>query len=546
MNGDMDAQGTGRAPVFARRGMIATGHPLASAAGLRVLTDGGNAVDAALAASGVLGVVQPMMSGLGGDTFIVLWRAAKGRAYALNGSGVGPYAATRDWFTARGHQQMPLRGMLSVSVPGAVDAMVAALERWGSGRFPLRRLLEPAIEYAESGFPVAWKVAGWIGQAASVLASYPSSAKIYLPDGRPPRPGDTLVNPDLARSLRAVAGGGRDEFYKGDVAKRIAAYLRDHGGLLTEREFAEHASEVYEPIRTDYRGLTVCTTAPPSQAVILLEMLNILEGYPPEELRWGTARAIHLMVEAKKLAVADRLAYLGDPRVVEAPLETLLSKEFAQRRRREIDVRAARPAVAAGALPEAVGETTYLCAADGEGNIISMITSLSASFGCGEVVEGTGIMLNNRAGRGFTLDEGHPNCIAPGKRTMHTLMPFLALRDGRPVLTWGTPGGDGQPQWNAQVLSAIVDGHIEPQAAVELPRWTSFPTTDPTHLPAPFDLRMEAGFPPQTLAELEELGHDLKHLPARSTLGGMQAIKIGEGVYEGASDPRVDGCAIGY
>jgi len=546
MNADMSVLSTGRAPVFARRGIIATGHPLASAEGLRILMEGGNAVDAALAASGVLGVVQPMMSGLGGDTFLVLWRAAEGRAYALNGSGVAPQAATREWFTSRGHAQMPLRGMLSVSVPGAVDAMATALERWGSGRFTLSRLLERAIHYAEDGFPVARRVAGWIGEAAPALARYPASAKIYLPRGRPPRPGDTLLNPDLGRSLRAVADGGRDEFYRGEVAKRVAAYMRDHGGLLTAREFAEHTSEVHEPIRTDYRGLTVCTTAPPSQAVILLEMLNILEGFPPEELRWGTAQAVHLMVEAKKLAVADRLAYFGDPRMIENPLETILSKEFASRRRGEIDPRRAQPVAAAGALPEAVGETTYLCAADGGGNVVSMITSLSALFGCGEVIEGTGFMLNNRAGRGFTLEEGHPNCIAPGKRTIHTLMPLLALRDGRPALAWGTPGGDGQAQWNAQVFSAIVDSQVELQAAVELPRWTSFPTTDPAHLPAPFELRLEAEFPAQTVSELEALGHDIKHLAARSTLGGMQAIKMGESVYEGGSDPRVDGCAIGY
>jgi gamma-glutamyltranspeptidase/glutathione hydrolase len=542
----MNVQSLGRQPVFARHGIVATGHPLASAAGLRVLTEGGNAMDAAIAAAAVLGVVQPMMSGLGGDTFLVLWHAHERRAYALSGSGIAPYAADREWFASRGLQQMPLRGMLSVSVPGAVDAMVEAGERWGSGRFSLSRLLEPAVDYAENGFPVARRVAGWIADFASVLSRFPTSAKIYLPGGRPPQAGETLANPDLARSLRAVAEGGREAFYRGDLAERIAVYMRDHDGLLTEREFAEHASEVYEPIRTDYRGYTVCTTAPPSQAVILLEMLNILEGFAPEELRWGTAQAVHLMVEAKKLAVADRLAYLGDPRMVDAPLETMLSKGFAERRRREINVRTATAVSAAGALPEAVGDTTYLCAADGAGNVVSMITSLSAAFGCGEVIDGTGIVLNNRAGRGFTLDEGHPNCIAPGKRTMHTLMPFLALRDGTPWLAWGTPGGDGQPQWNTQAFSAIVDSGIELQAAVELPRWTSFPTTDPASLPAPFELRVEAGFPPETLRELEVLGHDVRHVAARSTLGGMQAIKVGDQTYEGASDPRVDGCAIGF
>ena len=532
--------------MFAHRGIVAAGHPLASAAGLRVLMDGGNAVDAALAAAGVLGVVQPMMSGLGGDTFLVHWRANEGRVYALNGSGIAPYGATREWFVSRGHRKMPLRGMLAPSVPGAVDAMTTALERWGSGRFSLSRLLDPAIEYAEQGFPVARRVAAWIAEAAPVLGQYPASAAVYLPGGRPPAPGDRLRNPDLARSLRAVAAGGRDVFYRGELATRIAAYMHEHGGLHTAREFAEHASEIHDPLRTDYRGYTVCTTAPPSQAVILLEMLNILEGFSSEELRWGTPQAIHLMVEAKKLAVADRLAYLGDPRMVENPLEMLLSKEFASRRRAAIDRRAAQQSVPAGALRAGVGDTTYLCAADEAGSVVSMITSLSAAFGCGEVIEGTGILLNNRAGRGFTLEEGHPNCIAPGKRTMHTLMPFLALRGELPALAWGTPGGDGQPQWNAQAFSAFVDSGYEMQRVVELPRWTSSPTTDPARLPAPFELQMEAGFPPDTLRALEALGHTLRPAAVGEVTGGMQAIKVGDGIYEGASDPRVDGCAVGF
>jgi len=537
---------TGRAPVFSRRGIIATGHPLASAAGLHVLMRGGNAVDAALAAFGVLGIVQPMMSGLGGDTFIVLWRAADRKVVALSGSGVAPYAATAQWFRSRGYAKMPLRGMLAVSVPGAVDAMAVALARWGSGRFTLAHLLEPAIAYAAEGFPVAERVAQWIRQSEDILARYPSSARIYLPAGRAPRAGEVLTNPDLARSLRLVAEGGAEVFYRGELASRLVRYCQEHGGLLSEREFAEHTSEVHEPIRTTYRGITVCTTAPPSQGVILLEMLNILEEFPPEDLRWGTARAVHLMVEAKKLAVADRLAYLGDPRQVRNPLEVLLSKEFASRRRRVIDPRRAQAAASAGGFPETVGDTTYLCAVDVEGNIVSFITSLSAIFGCGEVVDGTGILLNNRAGRGFTLEEGHPNCIAPGRRTMHTLMPFLALRGGTPWLAWGTPGGDGQPQWNLQAFSALVDSGIPLQAAVELPRWTSFPATDPANLPAPFELRAETGFPEDTLRELEAMGHVVRRLEPVDQPGGMQAIMLADGVYTGASDPRVDGCAVGF
>lgn len=542
----MSGRRTSRMPVFSRQGIVAAGHPLASAAGLRVLMQGGNAVDAAIATAGVLGVVQPMMSGLGGDTFIVLWCAGDRTLHALSGSGVAPDAATPEWFASRGYTKMPLRGMLSVSVPGAVDAMVTALQNWGSARFTLGALLEPAVEYAEQGFPVSAKVAAWIKESEEVLSRHPSSAKTYLIDGRAPRAGETLYNRDLARSLRAVASGGREKFYRGELARQIVAYCREHGGLFTEREFAEHSSDVYAPITTTYRGATVATTAPPSQAIIMLEMLNILEGFDPADLRWGTARAVHLMVEAKKLAVADRLAYLGDPRVVRAPLEVLLSKDFAERRRQEIDPRREQSEMPAGALPEAVGDTTYFCVADGEGNFVSYITSLSAIFGCGEVVEGTGIMLNNRAGRGFTLEPGHPNCIAPGKRTMHTLMPFLALKDGTPWLVWGTPGGDGQPQWNAQVFSAIVDSGYELQQAIELPRWTSFPSTDPAGLPAPYELRMEAGFPERTVRDLEAMGHDIRRLGSLQTVGGMQAIMVAGDTYIGGSDPRVDGCALGF
>ncbi len=547
MRGEEMAGGVrvGRSPVIARNGMVASGHPLASAAGLRVLMTGGNAIDAAVAIAGVLGVVQPMMSGLGGDTFFLYWHAGDQRVYALNGSGIAPYAASREWFVSRGHASMPLRGMLSPSVPGAVDAMATALRHWGSNRFALADLLRPAIQHAERGFPVAPRVAHWLATAAPVLAQYPSTAKIYLPRGRPPRTGEVLVNSDLGRSLRLIATEGPDTFYRGRLAKQLVRYCQDHGGLFTEQEFAEHHSDVYDPIHTDYRGLTVYTTAPPSQGVILLELLNMLEGVTPAQLRWGTPEAIHLMVEAKKLAVADRLAYFGDPRFVANPLSQLLSKEYAARRREAIDPRRAQTQVPAGALPEAVGDTTSFCVADSAGNLVSYITSLSASFGCGEVVEGTGILMNNRAGRGFTLQEGHPNSIAPGKRTMHTLMPFLAVRDMSPVLAWGTPGGDGQPQWNLQVFSNIVDGGFSVQEAIEAPRWMSFPTTDPATIAAPFELRVEDGFPDATLAALRSLGHAIRTMGEMESGGGAQVIAVNDGIYTGGSDPRVDGCAIG-
>jgi gamma-glutamyltranspeptidase/glutathione hydrolase len=544
--GEMGTGRLSRSPVLARRGMVAAGHPLASAAGVRVLTGGGNAVDAAVATAAVLGVVQPMMSGLGGDTFMLVYRPAEGKVHALNSSGIAPYAATLEEFRRRGYTKMPLRGMLAVAVPGAVEAMATAVERWGSGRFTLGQLLDPAIDYAEQGFPVAPKVASWIRQVADVIAEFPSTARAFMPQGNLPRAGDVLVLRDLARSLRAVAAGGREVFYRGELARQLTAYCQAHGGLLTMREFSEQRCDVYEPLSTTYRGLTVCTTAPPSQGIIVLEMLNILEGFAPAQLRWGTPEAVHLMVEAKKLAFADRLAYLGDPRFHNNPVAVLLSKEYAARRRDAIDPHRAQAEVPAGMVAERVGETTSFSVADAQGTVVSYITSLSANFGCGEVVEGTGILLNNRAGRGFVLQEGHPNSLGPGKRTMHTLMAFLALREGAPVLAFGTPGGDGQPQWNAQVFTNVVDGGLSVQEAIEAPRWLSLPGTDPANLPAPHELRLESGFAAETAATLAARGHVLTEMGEMEAGGGAQAIWIQGGVFHGGSDPRVDGCAIGY
>jgi gamma-glutamyltranspeptidase/glutathione hydrolase len=525
--------------------MVASGHPLASAAGFEVLASGGNAVDAAVAAAGVLGVVQPMMSGLGGDTFMLVYRRSEDRVWAINGSGPAPSGATREYFIERGHRQMPLRGMLSVSVPGAVAAMEEAVTRWGSGRFTLQRLLAPAVRYAEEGVPVARKVAGWFGEAADVLARYPTSAAVYLPGGRPPAEGDILVQRDLGASLRLVAAGGAEAFYRGPIAERIGAYVQDHGGLLSAADLGGYRVDVHTPLETTYRGITVCATAPPSQGFLLLEMLNILEGFEPET--WGSPDWVHRAVEAKKLAYADRLAAIGDPLFVSNPTGILLDKAYAARRRRAIDPNRTAEVPAPGLPAEVPGDTTYLCTADVEGNLVSYITSLSAAFGCGEIVEGTGIMLNNRAGRGFELRRDHPNCIAPGKRTMHTLAPYMAFRDGAPWLAWGTPGGDAQPQWNLQILLNLVEAGMDLQEAIEAPRWQSFPGTDPATVESAFELRIEEGYPAETLAELERRGHRLRPLTSLEGGGGAQAIMVDRerGIYRGASDPRVDGCAIG-
>lgn len=536
---------TGRSAVIARRAMVATGHPLASAAGIEVLSAGGNAVEAAVAVAAVLGVVQPMMCGLGGDTFMLVYMRRQDRVWGLNGSGPAPLAATREHFVERGLSRVPPHGTISASVPGAVAAMEKALQLWGSGRFSMKRLLDPAIRYAEEGAPLAPHVAEWTRESAPLLAQYPSSAAVFLPGGRPPAEGDILVQADLGGSLREVASGGAQAFYRGALATAICRYCRDHGGLLSTEDFERLQVEEHVPLQTTFRGATVFATAPPSQGFLLLEMLNILEGFEPEP--WGSADEIHRAVEAKKLAFADRLAYIGDPLFVRNPIGTLLDKSYAARRRREIDPLRAAPSCSGGLLPEADGDTTYFCVADVEGNLVSYITSLSALFGCGDLVEGTGIMLNNRAGRGFLLEEGHPNCIAPGKRTMHTLTPYMALRDGAPWLVWGTPGGDAQPQWNFQVLANLLHSGMDLQSAIEAPRWRSFPGADAGTLGGPFELRVEEGFPPESLAELERRGHAIRPMGALEG-GGAQAVLVDrrKGIYVGGSDPRVDGCAIGF
>src|SRR5215208_2743817 len=382
-----------RGVVMAPNGVVAAAHPLAAAAGLEALLSGGNAIDAALTTAGVMGVVQPMMSGLGGDTFLLYYQRAERRLWAINGSGPAPRALSVEYLQAHRNGHLPARGMLSAGVPGAVDAMCTALERWGSGQFDLPRILAPAIRYAEQGVPVGQGVAARWGPQRDVLAEYAGSDRVYLRDGHPYRAGDVLRLPELAASLRLVARGGREVFYRGELAEHIARYSREHGGLIDEADLAAYQCEVYEPISSSYRDYTVYTTAPPSQGAILLD--------------------------------------------------ALLSKYYATERRAAIHDDLALDIVAPGALPEAVGDTTYLCAADRDGNLVSLITSLSNPFGCADVVDGTGILLNNRVGRGFSVDPTHLNVVMPGKRTMHTLHCYMVFRGETPHLVGGTPGGDG-------------------------------------------------------------------------------------------------------
>lgn len=527
------------------RGMVASAHPLATLTGMTVLQRGGNAFDAAVAVAAAEGVVLPMMCGLGGDAFVVLHDARRREMVALNGSGVAAAGATREYYASRGLTKMPLDGVHSVGVPGAVGVYETLWKRYGT--LPWAELWAPAIRLAEDGLVITEHVSRRIAERADLLARYPHSARQFLPDGRPPAPGERWAAPDYARSLRAVAEDGADAIYRGELAGRLLAFLGSEGSTFVADDFARQETVVYAPIATDYRGLTVYETAPPSQGFLLLEQLNVLEGFDLAALSPVGADRVHLLVEAKKLAFADRNRYAGDPAAVRWPLDELISKAHAARRRGEIDPRRAR-APAGALLPEYAADTSYFAVVDGDGNAVSFIHSLSASFGSGVVAGNTGITLNNRVGRGFTLEEGHPNVLAPGKRTMHTLNAYLICRDGRPWLVGGTPGGDQQTQWSAQVITNVVDHGMSLQEAVEAPRWFSFPGTDPATLGEPAVVRLEGRIPEATRRELAERGHAVETLGPWSGGGAVQLIQLdpARGVLRGASDPRAGGVALGF
>lgn len=531
--------------VYGRRGMICSNSPLAASAGLKVLHEGGNAFDAALAVAAVETVTLVPMCSLGGDSFVLLYDAATGMMTGVNSSGVAATGATGEFYRAQGYRTMPLEGPHAVSVPGEVAAWEAMHQRFCTK--PFAQLLDSAIGYAEEGFPVPPGIGRNFASNAAKLAQFPATAAVYMRQGTPPREGDTLVNRDLAGSLRVIADGGAEAFYRGPLTRQMVAGLRAGGGLFTEADFAGHEAEIYTPIATTYRGYTVHQTRPPSQGFLLLEMLNVLEGFDVASLGYNSPEAIHLMVEAKKIAYADRNRVAGDPRVVDWPLDELISKPYADARRQEISPDRVNTRLAALQPVEVDGDTTYFCVADAAGNSVSWIHSLSHAFGSGYVAKGTGLVFNNRAGRGFRLTPGHPNEIAPGKRAMHTLNCYLVTQAGQPVIIGGTPGGDFQPQCGLQILTQLIDGGADPQAAVEAPRWWSFPGTDPATLDHEMELRVEAEMPEATVQGLEALGHRVVRRQPGVYDGKVQLIvrDPARGVLKGASDPRGDGQAVG-
>lgn len=540
-------------PTYATRGMVAAAHPLTVEAGLYILRQGGNAIDAAVAAGLTAAVVMPEMCGLGGDLFAVVHRpggkganGGRGEIVSVQGSGISPRGASLEHMRKNGQNggaQMAYQGPLSISVPGMVDAYFALLSRFGSKQFA--EVAQPAVAHARDGFAVMPLGAESLAGSAAVLARDPAAAAIFLPEGRPVAAGERLIQSDLAKTLESLGADGVESFYRGKIAREITGYLNSVGGLLSTDDFADHATAFTDPIATTYRGQTVYQTAIPSQGLILLESLNIIER---AEIGVSlTAADIHVMVEAKKLAYADRLAYAADALFHETPIELLLSKPWAAGRFAAIDSYSAATDVRGGEFND--GDTTYLSVIDRDGMMVSLIQSVSSSFGSGVVGGDTGVVLNNRVGRGFSLVEGHPNVYAPGKKTMHTLNCFLiADETGQPVLVGGTPGGDGQPQWNMQMISALVDRKLDVQAAIEQPRWTSLPGTDPGSIDAAFTLAIESRMSADIVQELEQLGHAVTRQAGWNGGGSAQLIARNPqtGVLIGGTDTRVEGAALGY
>lgn len=541
---------TSHSPVLTTRGLVGSASPLAGAVGAQVLREGGNAFDAAVAVAAAEGVTLPMMCGIGGEVFALLYHAASGKLYGVSGSGRAPMGASRGYFVSRGYAKMPADGPLTPAVPGEVHAWQAVLDRFGTR--PLAQLLEPAIGLAAEGFPLQVRAASYFAKPYyDKLAKYPTTARVFIkPDGSPYELGDVLVQPDLARSLRRIADGGPDEFYRGALGREIAKGVADGGGLLDEADLAAQETLVYDaPPSVQFHGRTVYATGLPSQGVLTLELLSLLDGFDLAALGHNTAACIHTMVEAKRLAFADRLAYVGDPEFVRVPMAELLSPEYAERRRRAIDPERAGAVVPAGELAHSAAptpSTSYFNVVDREGNAVSFIHSLSAYFGSGFVAGDTGILLNDRAGRGFYLDEGHVNVIAPGKRTINTIHNYMVFEDGRPVLIGGTPGGDNQPQWNAQAISNVLDHGMDVQQAADAPRWTHFPGTDPRTIDEEMTLRMEEGFDEDVVRSLEARGHTIAEYPAVGTPGAVQLIAIDHerGVHAGGTDRRSDGYPV--
>jgi gamma-glutamyltranspeptidase / glutathione hydrolase len=522
-----------RSMVMTRYGIVATEHPLASEIGAHVLRQGGTAADAAVAANAAVGLFAPMANGIGGDMFAIVYEAKSGQVYGLNASGWSPAKLTPEILKDR--KEMPQSGIFSVTVPGAVDGWEKLLKRFGRKR--LAELLAPSIRYAEEGFPVTEIFASYWADSEKKLRQNANAAATFLPGGRAPKPGEIFRNPDLAWSYKQIARRGRKAFYEGPIAARILAASKALGGVMTAEDLAKYSSEWVEPISTTYRGWTVYEIPPNGQGIAALMMLNLMEKFPIADPGTGTADALHVMIEAKKLAYADMLRYVCDPKFAPPPVKGMLDKAYAAERARQIDKARANCDVEAGKPPPMGTDTTYLCVVDAEGNLVSYIQSNYNSFGSGVVPEGTGFALQNRGGL-FSLDPVNPNVLAGRKRPLHTIIPAF-MSKGEVRIAFGIMGGWNQAQAHAQFVSDIVDHQMNIQAALEAPRFTKQTFQG-------CDVEIESRVPATVRAELATRGHQLMvRGEFASSVGGGQAVMrdFASGINYGASDPRKDGAA---
>ncbi|MFO7755689.1 MAG: gamma-glutamyltransferase [Bacteroidales bacterium] len=532
-----------RSEVIASNGMACTSQPLATQVAIDILKNGGNAIDAAIAANAVLGLVEPTGSGIGGDLFAIIWSSEKQQLYGLNASGRSPRSLKLEYFKENGYEKIPAYGPLPVSVPGCVDGWY---EMHGMfGRLPMENILQPAIDYARDGFPVSELIAYYMNAGTANLKKFPNVADIYMPGGKAPRKGEIFKNPALANTLEQIAEGGREEFYRGSIARIISDFVQEQGGFLTYEDMAKHRSEWVEPISTDYRGYTVWELPPNGQGTAALQMLNILEGYDIKNMGFGSSEYIHHFVEAKKLAFEDRAKYYSDPAFNDIPVEQLISKEYADERRKLIKPGRAARIVDAG-NPEK-GNTIYLTVADKEGNMVSLIQSNYRGMGSGMCPTGLGFILQDR-GELFSLEEGHFNVYAPGKRPFHTIIPAFITKDEEPLISFGVMGGAMQPQGHAQIVVNIVDFGMNLQEAGDAPRIRHVGSSQPTGgiMTDGGDVNLEDGFRWEEIQKLIRKGHSVQW--NLGGYGGYQAIMRDPvtGVYYGASESRKDGQAAGY
>ena len=526
-----------RGVVTANHGILAASQPLAVSAGLAVLQRGGNFADAAIAVSAVLCVVEPYNSQIGGDAFLIVYDAAAHQTTALNGSGAAPRQASADKFP----DGIPVRGLAFASVPGLVAVWADLHKKWGS--IPMADLLKTAISYAEDGYPAGHFCSGAFARHKDLFEEYPQTLQ-QLANGKLPAPGTSIRQHDLAWTLRQIAENGRDAFYDGAITDRMVEFSEKSGGLFSREDFANHTTQISDPIKTNYRGYTIHGQPPVSQGHILLQSLNLVEGFDLKSTGHNTYETIHLQVEAKRLAFADRAAYLGDPAHIEIPMDTLLSKSYADDRRSQIDTIRATPRIESGQIDH---DTTYFCIIDSEGNAVSFIQSVFWGFGCGVAVPNTGVLFNNRM-CGFSLDPKSPNFLVPGRRTAHTLNAYIITHEksGSEELAWvgGTPGGDVQVQSSLQVISNLIDFGMNPQEAVEAPRWQhSGDSSDGTGT-----LEIEDRVDPVVRDELSNLGHHVETMGGWAHGSAYQLIAVDPetGAYMAGSDPRCDGHAAGF